>query len=96
MTSGDSKISIAQIVKEDTLTLRGIGNKLYSIDVANGHGYLELTGIEAFVGGYITLGSRLFHKVTDNMMVTAPVGTYDVEIQNRRYKGDKEGYNKKG
>ena len=41
----------------------------------NGHGYLELTGIEAFVGGYITLGSRLFHKVTDNMMVTAPVGT---------------------
>ena len=82
VTSGDSKISIAQIVKEDTLTLRGIGNKLYSIDVANGHGYLELTGIEAFVGGYITLGSRLFHKVTDNMMVTAPVGTYDVEIQN--------------
>ena len=55
--SSDSQISMAQIVKEDILTLRGIGDKLYSIVVDNGHGYIELTGIDAFVGGYITLGS---------------------------------------
>ena len=80
--SGDGRISIAQIVKEDILTLRGIGDKLYSIVVDNGHGYIELTGIEAFEGGYVTLGSSEFYKVTDNMMMTAPVGSYDVEIQN--------------
>ena len=52
---------MAQIVKEDILTLRGIGDKLYSIVVDNGHGYIELTGIDAFVGGYITLGSNGFN-----------------------------------
>ena len=53
VTSGGNLISIAQIVKEDELTLRGIDDKLYSISVDNGHGYLELTGIDAFVGGYV-------------------------------------------
>lgn len=88
--SGDSQISMAQIVKEDSLTLRGIGDRLYSIVVDNGHGYIELTGIDAFVGGYITLGSTGFNKVTDNMMVTAPVGSYDVEIQNGDMKATKK------
>ena len=41
VTSGGNLISIAQIVKEDELTLRGIDDKLYSISVDNGHGYLE-------------------------------------------------------
>ena len=90
ISSGDSQISMAQIVKEDTLTLRGIGDKLYSIVVDNGHGYIELTGIDAFVGGYITLGSTGFNKVTENMMVTAPVGSYDVEIQNGDMKSTKK------
>ena len=80
ISSLDSQISMAQIVKEDILTLRGIG----------GHGYIELTGIDAFVGGYITLGSNGFNKVTDNMMVTAPVGSYDVEIQNGDMKAVKK------
>lgn len=88
--SGESQISIAQVVKEDTLTLRGIGDKLYSISVDNGHGYLELTGIDAFVGGYATLGSSLFYGVTDNMMVTAPVGSYDVELQNGQTRATKK------
>lgn len=88
--SSDSQISMAQIVKEDILTLRGIGDRLYSIVVDNGHGYIELTGIDAFVGGYITLGSNGFNKVTDNMMVTAPVGSYDVEIQNGDMKAVKK------
>ena len=90
ISSSDSQISMAQIVKEDILTLRGIGDKLYSIVVDNGHGYIELTGIDAFVGGYITLGSNGFNKVTDNMMVTAPVGSYDVEIQNGDMKAVKK------
>lgn len=88
--SGDEQISLAQLVKEDTLTLRGIGNKLYSITVDNGHGYIELTGVDAFEGGYITLGSRLFHKVSGNMMITAPVGSYDVEIQSADMKATRK------
>ena len=68
-------------VKEDELTLRGIDDKLYSISVDNGHGYLELTGIDAFVGGYVTLGSSLLYGVTQDMMLTVGVGTYDVELQ---------------
>lgn len=90
VTSGNSQISIAQVVKEDELTMRGIGDKLYSISVDNGHGYLELTGTDAFNGGYITLGSSLLYGVTQDMLITVPVGSYDVEIQNGDTKATKK------
>ena len=78
--SDGARINIAQIVKQDNLTLRGIGEKLYSIDVNNGHGYVQFTGLDAFVGGYVTIGKQLF-AVTEGMLVTSPVGVYTVEIQ---------------
>ena len=78
--SDGNKINIAEIVNQDNLVLRGIGEKVYSIDVNSGHGYVQLTGLDAFVGGYVTIGKQLF-SVTEGMLATIPVGTYTVEIQ---------------
>jgi len=74
------RLNIAQIINQDSLVLRGIGDKIYSINVASGHGYVKLSGLDAFEGGYLSIGKQLF-AVTEGMLVTVPEGTYDAEIQ---------------
>ena len=80
MSAGE-EISIAEVVKLDNVSLVGIDNTIYSIIVEQGHGYIEFTGIDLFEGGYASLGNSHFLEVTKGMLVTAPVGTYDVEVQ---------------
>ena len=64
----------------DVLTFQGIGTTIYSVDVAKGHGYLRLTGQEAFIGGWIEIGTRVIERVTDDMLITVPEGNYEVYI----------------
>lgn len=80
--SGDERISIAQLVDQDKLVIRGVGDKVYSVDVTEGHGYLKFTGVDALVGGYVSIGSSQFTGITADMMVTAPVGTFTVNVRN--------------
>lgn len=80
--SGDERISIAQLVDQDKLVIRGVGEKVYSINVTSGHGYLKVTGVDALVGGYISIGNKQLLGVTSDMLVTAPVGTFTVDIRN--------------
>lgn len=83
------KISIAQIVEQDEVTLRGVDNKVYSVNVDNGHGYLSLTGIDSFVGGYLTIGKNQLLGVGKNMLVTVPVGTHTISLQKGNLVGSK-------
>lgn len=79
--SNSERISIAQLVHQDEVTLRGIDEKVYSIDVDKGHGYIRFTGIDSFVGGYVSLGRHQLLGVTSGMLATAQEGTYTVEMQ---------------
>lgn len=79
--SGDQKISIAEIVNQDSVTLHGKDNTVYSIHVDTGHGYLTFTGVDAFVGGYVSIGPKQLLGVTADMIATVQEGTYKVEIQ---------------
>lgn len=79
--SNSNKISIAQIVAQDEVTLRGIGNTVYSINVDKGHGYIQFTGVDAFVGGYASIGTAQLFEVTSGMLTTTQEGTYKVELQ---------------
>ncbi|MGN1188493.1 MAG: PEGA domain-containing protein [Lachnospiraceae bacterium] len=88
--SEDDKIKIAEIVEQDEVTLRGIDNTVYSVSVDKGHGYIKFTGINAFLGGYATIGAKYLVGVTDNMLVTMKEGTYKVELQNGSIIGTKE------
>ena len=80
--SGDERISIAQLVDQDKMVIRGIGDKVYSVEVTDGHGYLKVTGTDALNGGYISIGNRQLLGITRDMLVTAPVGTFTVNVRN--------------
>lgn len=79
--SNSDRISIAQLVSQDEVTLRGIDNTVYSVNVDKGHGYITFTGIDSFVGGYVSLGRQQLLGVTDGMLATAQEGTFTVELQ---------------
>lgn len=77
----DSKqMELMDINAVDVLTVSGIGNSIYSVQIERGHGYLRLTGDEYFIGGWIEVGQSLIQQITEGMLLTVPEGTYDVAI----------------
>ena len=87
--SGTDRIAMAQVVKQDEVTIRGKDSVIYSVTVDKGHGYIQFTGIDTFIGGYATIGRSQLIGVTKNMMVTAQEGTYSVELQKGSIAGAK-------
>lgn len=66
--------------QSDTLTFRGIDSEVLSITVEKGHGYLRLVNDENFVGGWIEVGQSLIQHITEDMLLTVPEGSYQVNI----------------
>lgn len=79
--SNSDRISIAQLVSQDEVTLRGIDKTVYSVNVDKGHGYITFTGVDSFLGGYVSLGRQQLLGVTSGMLATAQEGTVTVEMQ---------------
>jgi hypothetical protein len=78
--SEGSRITESDIISTDKLTFKGIGNKVYSVSVEKGHGYLRLTGHQGFIDGWIEIGYSVIQKVTEDMLITVPEGKYQVII----------------
>lgn len=64
----------------DVLTFNGIDSTVLSIQVEKGHGYLRLLNDENFVGGWIEIGEELIQRISDDMLLTVPEGSYSVNI----------------
>ncbi len=78
--SGKEELLYQELNSVDILTFHGIDSTVYSINVDKGHGYLRLAGHEYFVGGWIEIGTKFIWKVTDDMLLTVPEGTYNVAV----------------
>ncbi len=87
--SGNEKISIASLVAQDEVTVTGIDKTVYSISLDKGHGYLKLTGIDAFVGGYVSVGKKQLFQVTSDMVITAQEGSHNIELQSGSLRAEK-------
>lgn len=85
-----NKINIAQIVAQDEVTLRGVGDTVYSITVDKGHGYITFQGVDAFIGGYASIGTKQLFEVTSGMLTTTQEGTYTVEAAKGKPDGNKD------
>ncbi len=77
------KKQLKDIAKEDIVTLRGIGNEVYVIQVDRGHGYLTLDAEEDYLGGSIYVDGDFKAQITEKMVLQIPEGTYDITVENQ-------------
>ena len=78
--SGKEELDYTEINSADVLTFHGIDTTVLSVNVEKGHGYLRLTGHEYFVGGWIEIGTKNIQKITEDMLLTVPEGTYNIVV----------------
>lgn len=64
----------------DVLTFQGIDSTVLSVTVEKGHGYLRLVNDENFIGGWLEIGQTQIVRITEDMLVTVPEGSYQVDI----------------
>jgi hypothetical protein len=89
--SDDREISISQVKEGDVLAVQGLDKQILSVQVVRGHGTIALTNTELFEGGWITLGTKIYAKVTENMILdNVPEGTYKLSVANNGYGDTKE------
>jgi hypothetical protein len=50
--------------------------------VEKGHGYLRLANDENFIGGWIEVGQTVIQRITQDMLLLVPEGSYQVNISN--------------
>ncbi len=83
--SGDQEIAVSQIGENDVLSVQGLDKRILSIRVTTGHGTIALENTGLFEGGWISLGTRIYAKVTPNMTMEVPEGTYELSVANDGY-----------
>lgn len=81
--SEDRSIESMDLNPSDLLTFLGIGSQVLTVRVEKGHGYLRLENDENFVGGWIEVGQAKIQRITDNMLVLVPEGSYQVNISHK-------------
>lgn len=83
--SGGEQIALSGILPADTINVRGVGDEIYAITIAKGHGYISLSsdrvGNIDLVGGWLELGGNYIRRITPGMFATVPEGTYELRIE---------------
>jgi len=80
--SEDKPIELMDLNASDILSFQGIGSRILSVQVEKGHGYLRLENDEHFIGGWIEIGQSQIQKITEDMLLLVPEGSYQVTISN--------------
>ena len=81
--SGKDNVSLRNIdTSKDILEVRGIGEKILSINITTGHGVLDFTDYDDFLGGTVEIGYDVFDDISDNMKYVLREGKYKVIMKN--------------
>jgi hypothetical protein len=81
--SDGHETDMMEVNQEDVISIWGYKNMIYGIRVEKGHGYLRLENEDYFVGGWIDVGSKVIKKITEDMLIVVPEGTYSVNVSNK-------------
>lgn len=81
--SAGRNIEPMELNAADVLTFQGIDKQVLTVRVEKGHGYLRLKNDENFVGGWIEIGQSLIQRITEDMLLLVPEGSYEVNISNK-------------
>ncbi len=80
--NGTERMELGDILKSDIVTLRGIGNELYVIELLRGHGYLKLKEEDDYIGGSLMNGQEYVSQITEDLVLTLNEGTYRLTLEN--------------
>ncbi len=94
--SQGKSIQLEEIHATDRLKIVAADHKVYGITIEKGHGYVRLSGHEAFVGGWIEVGQAVITEVSEEMLLVVPEGTYTLYISHKGVAGSKEVVVKRG
>ena len=91
VVSNNTAYALSDIISTDVLTVRGIDNVVWSVEITKGHGYLTLEGDDELIGGVVELneGSEV---ITENMRITLPEGNYTLTFSKGKLSGEKKVY----
>lgn len=87
--SDGRNIEMIDLNEADVLSLQGLGNQILTVRVEKGHGYLRLENDEHFLGGWIEVGASLIQRITQDMLLLVPEGSYQVTVSNKGGGGEK-------
>lgn len=87
--SDDRKIDGRDLNSADVLGFQGIDSRVLTVRVEKGHGYLRLANDENFIGGWIEIGQSQIQKISEDMLLLVPEGSYQVNISNKGGGGTK-------
>ncbi len=85
MVLADNKPALAEdVLSTDSISVSGVGKEIYSVVVTGGHGYVSLSSDvvenQSLVGAWIELDNAVIHKISPNMLLSAPEGDYNLQI----------------
>lgn len=86
MTSGVSafsdnhEIEVNEICSEDQITVWLYNDRVCSMFVELGHGYVKLSDYASYIGGTVEIGYDVIVPVTENMLLTVREGEYTLRI----------------
>ena len=85
-----AEITFNDISSDDILRVIGLDNKIISVIVTTGHGYIQLKNTGDFVNSLIFIGNGIAANITGDMSIEVPEGTYKVTVANNGYGGTAE------
>ncbi len=85
LVMAEGNLALAEdILATDTITAYGIDREIYSVVVTGGHGYVSLSSDvvdqHSLVGAWIELDNEVIHRISPNMLLSAPEGDYNLQI----------------
>jgi len=87
VASENEVVELMDITSLDTISIYGEENKIYSIIINDGHGYIRVVNDAYFVGGWIEIGQEIIKVLSDDMLIPIHEGTYEVKVSNKGYAG---------
>ena len=85
MVIAEDKPALAEdVLSTDSIAVSGVGKDIYSVVVTSGHGYVSLSSDvvenQSLVGAWLELDNTVIHKISPNMLLSAPEGDYNLQI----------------
>lgn len=75
-------VGLDTLHEKDVVTVRGIEERIYSIQVEKGHGTLAFANYGEFIGGSIEVGYDVFDQINEGMEYVLREGSYKLVMRN--------------